>query len=299
MSLSVDGNSRYVVLNPYQGGMISVAEATRNVVCSGARPIGLTDCLNFGNPERKDVMWQFALSVEGISDACRELGVPVVSGNVSFYNETKGMGIYPTPIVGVVGLIEDYELTIRPGFEETGDKVVLLGETKDELGGTEYLKVIHEREGGYPPILDLSSEKRLQECCLTAMEAGIIKSAHDCSEGGLSVALAESILMSSGSLGASIVLPETGIRNDSYLFGETQSRVIITVANQSMNRIKEIAESHDISATEIGEVGGDRLKLRLHGADKNLIDLPVPELLAAWGNAINKFFDNPSEGKRR
>ncbi|HTN44029.1 MAG TPA: phosphoribosylformylglycinamidine synthase subunit PurL [Nitrospiria bacterium] len=298
LALTVDGNSRYGVLNPYRGGVIAVCEAARNIVCAGGRPIGLTDCLNFANPERPEVMWQFALSVEGIADACRELEIPVVSGNVSFYNETNGLGIYPTPIVGVVGLIEEVERTVRPGFRDEGDRVVLLGQTKEELGGTEYLSRIHSREGGLPPLLDLSAEKAVQKCCLDGIEAGIIKSAHDCSEGGLAIALAEAVMMSEtaserasgSSWGATVVLPDLPIRRDAHLFGESQSRIIVTVAEDRLPELEQRCAEHGVSMAVIGRVEGQRLTIRAEGDSRPLIDLPLEEMRTAWEGTIESYF---------
>jgi phosphoribosylformylglycinamidine synthase len=301
LALTVDGNSRYGVLNPYRGGVIAVCEAARNIVCAGGRPIGLTDCLNFGNPERPEVMWQFALSVEGIADACRELEIPVVSGNVSFYNETNCLGIYPTPIVGVVGLIEEVDRAIRPGFRDEGDRVVLLGETKEELGGTEYLSRIHSREGGYPPLLDLSAEKAVQKCCLDAIEAGIIKSAHDCSEGGLAIALAEAAMMSqkaSGEFwGATVVLPDLPIRRDAHLFGESQSRIVVTVAEDHLPELQHRCAEQGVSMALIGRVEGQRLTIRATEDGRPLIDLPVQGMRTAWEGAIESYFQEGETGR--
>ncbi|MBI3994443.1 MAG: phosphoribosylformylglycinamidine synthase II, partial [Nitrospirae bacterium] len=299
LALSVDGNGAYGILNPYRGGVIAVCEAARNVVCAGARPIGLTDCLNFGNPERPDVMWQFAMSVEGIADACRELEIPVVSGNVSFYNETHDIGIYPTPIVGVVGLIDDVERVVRPGFRDEGDRVVLLGETKEELGGSEYLKQLHSREGGFPPLLDLAAEKALQKSCLDAMGAGIIKSAHDCSEGGLAVTLAEAAIlsgrMSGRPLGASVLLPDLPIRKDAHLFGESQSRMVVTVEERRLEELEALCREEGVPFAVIGRVGGDRLTVRIEGRDRPLIDLSVREMETAWEGAIESYFQGRAQ----
>jgi phosphoribosylformylglycinamidine synthase subunit PurL len=288
--LSVDGNGAYGVLNPYRGGVIAVCEAARNVVCAGGRPIGLTDCLNFGNPERSDVMWQFALSVEGIADACRELEIPVVSGNVSFYNETHEIGIYPTPIIGMVGLIENGERVIRPGFRDAGDRIVLLGETKDELGGSEYLRRIHAREGGFPPLLNLAAEKAVQKSCLDGIEADIIKSAHDCSEGGLAVALAEAAIMSGGRHGAVITLPDLPIRKDAHLFGESQSRIIVTVEDKHFPELQRRCAEEGVPLAVIGRVGGDRLMIRIEGQDRPLIDVSLEAVRSAWEDAIGSHF---------
>ncbi len=294
LALTLDGNSLYCLLNPYQGGMIAVCEAARNVVCSGARPLGATDCLNFGNPERKEVMWQFALCVEGIADACRHLEIPVVSGNVSFYNETHALSIYPTPIIGMVGLIEDFEKAVRPGWMGEGDGVLLLGETKEELGGTEYLRQIHSREGGFPPLMNLEAEKSLQNCCLEAMELGIMKSAHDCSEGGLAVALAEASILSPNGLGARIGLPELPLRPDGYLFGESQSRILVSVNRKDVGRMEALCSKYRVPMTSLGEVAGDRLTIRLKGEGTSLIDLAVSDLRSAWGSAIERYFEKRS-----
>jgi phosphoribosylformylglycinamidine synthase len=239
-------------------------------------------------------MWQFALSVEGIADACRELEVPVVSGNVSFYNETNGLGIYPTPIIGMVGLIEEVERAIRPGFRDAGDRVVLLGETKEELGGTEYLSRIHSREGGFPPLLELSVEKSVQRCCLEAIEAGIIKSAHDCSEGGLAVTLAEAAILSekaSGeSFGATILLPNLPIRRDAHLFGESQSRIVVTVAEIDLPKLEHHCAGQGVPMAMIGRVEGQQLTIRVEGDARPLIDLPVERIRTAWQGAIESYF---------
>ncbi|MEC4670310.1 MAG: phosphoribosylformylglycinamidine synthase subunit PurL, partial [Nitrospirota bacterium] len=224
LALTTDGNSRYCLLNPYVGGNLAVAEAARNLVCSGAQPIGLTDCLNFGNPERPDIMWQFVLTIEGLADACQAFNIPVVSGNVSFYNETNGLSIYPTPIVGMVGLIDPANSVTTQGFKNPGDRVIVLGETKEDLGGTEYLKVVHSREQGSPPWINLETEKLLQACVLSLIREGLVQSAHDCSEGGLAVTLAESCLSPSPGqdrpLGVRVQLSQNGLRRDALLFGE-------------------------------------------------------------------------------
>ncbi|HEV8242993.1 MAG TPA: phosphoribosylformylglycinamidine synthase subunit PurL, partial [Nitrospirales bacterium] len=185
LAVTADCNSLYCVLNPYVGASIAVAEAARNLVCAGARPLALTDCLNFGNPERPDIMWQFILAVEGIADTCKALRIPVVSGNVSFYNETRGLSIYPTPIIGMVGLVDHADRAVSQGFKAEGDAIILLGETGEDLGGTEYLRTIHHREQGTPPILNLDREIALQAVVLEAISQGLVRSAHDCAEGGL------------------------------------------------------------------------------------------------------------------
>ena len=191
LALSVDCNGRFVYLDPYRGAQLAVAEASRNVACAGGQPIGATNCLNFANPQRPEIMWQFARAVEGMGDACRALGIPITGGNVSLYNETDGKGVLPTPVLGVVGLIEDADRVVRRAFRSAGDVVVLLGESRDELGGSEYLKTMHDLIRGVPPSLDLSREAALQKVLVEGAAAGIIRSAHDCAEGGLAVTIAE------------------------------------------------------------------------------------------------------------
>ena len=187
LAMSVDGNGRYCYLDPYRGAMLAVAEAARNVACAGARPLGATNCLNFGNPERPGIMWQFAKAVEGIGAACRALDVPITGGNVSLYNETDGKAIYPTPIIGVVGLLEHADRVVSRRFQESGDAIVLLGEGRGELGGSEYLKVVHDLVRGVPPALDLDAERALQALLVTLADERLVRSAHDCSDGGLAV----------------------------------------------------------------------------------------------------------------
>jgi phosphoribosylformylglycinamidine synthase II len=260
LAMTTDGNGRYCLLHPYIGGTIAVAEAARNLVCSGAEPIGLTDCLNFGNPERPDVMWQFVLAVEGIAEACRQLGIPVVSGNVSFYNETNGLSIYPTPIIGMVGLIEPAGAATTQWFKHPGDLIILLGTTKEELGGTEYLRLAHSREQGSPPALDLEVEKALQDCVLQLIRAGLVQSAHDCSDGGLAVALAECCLSNPAQpLGAVVRLQPEGLRRDALLFGESQSRVLLSVAPQVAGEaLRSAGDRGVVRERLLIEVGSDR-----------------------------------------
>lgn len=284
LALSVDGNSVYTLLNPYYGGAIAAAESARNVVCSGAKPIGLTNCLNFGSPERKEVMWQFALAVEGISDVCRRLSIPVVSGNVSFYNETKALSIYPTPVVAVVGVIEPYDRFITSWFRKSGDVIVLLGESREELGGTVYLKEIFGQERGFPPILRLDDEANLHTVLLKAIEQSLLSSAHDCSEGGLAVALAECCLGDPVCQGAVIELLNPGFRTDALLFGESQSRVAVSVPSHRLAYLRELAASHQVVSEVIGVVGGDDFILSVGG--KKLINLSINELSKTYKKGL-------------
>lgn len=289
VSMTVDCNGRYCYLDPYLGGMIAVAEAARNLVCSGARPIAVTDCLNFGNPEHPEVMWQFERSVEGIARACSELGIPVVSGNVSFYNETMGCSVYPTPVIGMVGLIEDISKVTSQWFKGPGDLIVLLGEARDELGATEYLKVIHGLERGLPPAIDLGAEAALQAFCRAAIESGLIKSAHDLSEGGLAVALAEACISGPGCAIGAVVELRDSLRPDSLLFGESQSRAIISLSEENLKRLLDLAAAFSVRAELLGRVGGDKVKIGLKGFG-TLIDVEVEEAKRAWGGGFIRYF---------
>ena len=290
--MTTDGNSRYCLLNPYMGGTLAVAEAARNLVCSGAEPIGVTDCLNFGNPERPDIMWQFVVALEGIADACRTLNVPVVSGNVSFYNETNGLSIYPTPILGMVGLIEPARLTTTQWFKNAGDKIILLGETREDIGGTEYLKLVHYREQGTPPWLDLEREKSLQACVLNLIRQELVNSAHDCSEGGLAVTLVEcSVSHPLQTIGATIHLHQERLRLDALLFGESPSRVILTVPPSQVERVLSTAQDFAVPASCIGEVGGNHFTVTVHsesGVESSHISLPLESLSEAWGRSFER-----------
>ncbi len=297
VAITADCNGRYCVLHPYMGGMIAVAEAARNLVCSGAEPIGLTDCLNFGNPERPDVMWQFILCVEGIADACNALHVPVVSGNVSFYNETNGLNIYPTPTLGMVGLIEQADKAMTQWFKQAGDAIILLGATREDLGGTEYLRVVHHREQGEPPYLNLDIEKSLQACTLKLIREGLVQSAHDCSDGGLAVALAECCVSNQAQpLGAVVRLTGQTIRRDALLFGESQSRVVLSVKAGSSDHVLQMAQAMGVPAARIGTVGGDRLVIDVDAvtqASACRVDEELKTLLDRWGHSLERALNQP------
>jgi len=280
IAMSVDCNSRYCGLDPYVGAMIAVVESARNVVCSGAAPIGLTDCLNFGNPEKPGVMWQFAESINGIRDACLALNVPVVSGNVSFYNETDGRPIPPTPTVAMVGLLETLDHHTTQWFKNEGDLIVLLGRTREELGGSEYLALAHGQVRGTPPWIDLEVERQLQRVCLKAIVDGLVRSAHDVAEGGLAVALAECCISGPAApLGAVIDL-EGSIRPDALLFGESQSRVILSLRRRHLGRLRELAAEADVPVTILGETRGRRLVIH------PLIDLDLEEVRRVWESGL-------------
>ncbi len=295
VAVTVDCNGRYCLLHPYEGARLAVAEAARNLVCSGAEPIGLTDCLNFGNPERPDIMWQFVLAIEGMKDACERFKVPIVSGNVSFYNETNGLSIYPTPMLGMVGLIERADQAMTQWFRQDGDAILLLGKTREDLGGSEYLKVLHHREQGSPPFLDLDSEKLVQDFVLRQIREGHVQSAHDCSDGGLAVALAECCMSGpDGARGAMVHLCLDALRRDALLFGETQSRVILSVKAELAEPVLNRAWDLGIPATKIGVVGGRRLVIDVEKgrwSEGCRLDIPVEELYDRWANAIERALD--------
>ena len=261
IAVSSDCNGRYCYLDPYTGAQAAFAEAARNVACSGGRPAAITDCLNFGNPEKPEVFWTFHESVRGLADACTAFGVPVISGNVSLYNESFGQAIYPTPTVGLVGVLDDIDYHCTMGFVAEGDAVVLLGRTKAELGGSEYLKVVHDMVAGRPPKIDLVDERLLVELLVTAIRTGIVRSAHDCSEGGLAVTLAESCI--AGGVGARIDL-RGELPGAVALFSESQGRAIVTVAPAHFDALKTLAATHATPCVRIGTVGGDRLVIGDH-----------------------------------
>ena len=309
ISLTVDGNGRYCYVDPFLGGVITVAEAARNVVCSGAEPVAVTDCLNFGNPEKADVYYQLKECIKGMARACRELRIPVISGNVSLYNESKGEAIYPTPIVGVLGIVEDINRHCTISFKKEGDLVFLLGESSpltgssqlssyNGLGASEYLELVHGLVRGKPGI-DLDMEKRVQRCCLEAIKRGFIKSAHDCSEGGLLVTIAESCITGDigfkgegwkvparrtparqGLAGGSSLVGEKG-RLDSAFFGEHQSRVVVSISGDSAAKLSKVAGKWRVPLTLLGKVGGRRLVV------DSYLDLPLAKVARAWRCDLN------------
>ena len=291
VAMSLDGNGRWCWLDPRQGGKMAVAEAARNVVCSGARPLAITNCLNFGNPEREPTMWAFAEVVEGMAEACRALGTPVTGGNVSFYNETLGAGVYPTPVVGVVGLLEDISHHMTQWFKHEGDVVVLLGPASEEVAGSEYLAVAHGLVRGRPSI-DMEMERSLQELILSANGEGLLKSAHDVSDGGLAVALAEAGFRPSGHpLGCSVSL-EVKTRPDAALFGEAPSRVVVSCAPESVRRLQVLAEEQGVPFAILGTVEGESLVV-VDSSGRSLISVEVSEAKHRWQNGVAGFFENP------
>jgi len=289
IAMTVDCNSRYCYLDPFKGAALSVAEAARNLAVSGARPVALTDCLNFGNPERPEVMWQFKEAVRGIREACIAFNIPVVSGNVSLYNETSGVSVYPTPSIGMVGIIDDIKDLRTQWFQNEGDIVGMIGVNIGGLGGSEYLKVLHGVELGQVH-LDLDAEKKVRDACLKAIKTGIIISAHDVSDGGALVALAECCLNPGGALGAQIELPlAMGMRLDEALFGEFGPRAVVSFKEKDAGALEKICSSCGVPFKAIGTVKGgnshvgNALKIGWY------VNLPLSEIQNAWGHALERF----------
>ncbi|MDP1572594.1 MAG: phosphoribosylformylglycinamidine synthase subunit PurL [Vicinamibacterales bacterium] len=290
LAVSVDGNGRFCYLDPYRGAMLAVAEAARNVAVVGAEPVGATNNLNFGNPERPEIMWQFGEAVRGIGDACRALEVPVTGGNVSLYNETEGRAIYPTPVLGIVGLLEDASRTVTRQFQSPGARIVALGDNRGELGGSEYLACLHGQVAGAPPALDLQAERALQRLIIALVREGLVESAHDCSEGGLAVAVAE-CAFDTGGIGATVDVPAVdGIRAgfgvNATLFGESASRIVVSVAAARLDTVLARAAKAGVPAAAIGETGGDRLRFSVDGAI--VIDMALEGAETRWATAIER-----------
>src|SRR5256886_6543506 len=291
LAIALDGNGRYCAANPREGAKLMVAEAARNVVCVGAKPIAITNCLNFASPERPEVMWSFSEVVDGIAEACRAFDTPVVSGNVSFYNETEGRGILPTPVIGMLGLIEDVKRVIQPGFKNAGDFVALLGATHEDLSISEYAAVIEGRSSvqitseGRVPVLDLDAERAVQAACLRAAEAGLLRSAHDCADGGLAVALAECCF---SSLNREVFGADIDLTGDydlaTRLFSESPSRIIISFDESALGDIEELVAASGCPMTLLGNVGSDRLRIESDGAE--VIQMDVAETESAWRGSL-------------
>jgi phosphoribosylformylglycinamidine synthase len=297
LAMSLDGNGRWCYLDPRLGAMHAVAEAARKVACTGATPIGATNCLNFGNPEKPHIMWQFSQVIDGMTKACEELDTPITGGNVSFYNETLGEGIYPTPVVGIVGLLEDVHKAAKMHFSklehaQPGRQIVLLhanepGDAVDaqsEFGSSEYAKEILGAVWGYPPELDIEKEATLQRALIAIIQAGLIESAHDCADGGLAVALVECAL--GAGVGAKINLAGHELGSEYSLFGEDASRVIISCDPAKLARIQQVAADFEISADVLGETGGDQVEIEIAG--QRVLSAGIEELRAAYEGALEK-----------
>jgi phosphoribosylformylglycinamidine synthase subunit PurL len=290
LAMALDGNSRWCYLDPRLGAMHAVAEATRNVACTGATPVGATNCLNFGNPEKPHIMWQFSQVIDGITKACEELEVPITGGNVSFYNETLGEGIYPTPVLGIVGILEDVHKAVRPDFRGPGRAIVLLrasepGDVTDaelEFGSSEYAKEILGAMWGYPPELELEKEAALQKALVEMAEASILDSAHDCSGGGIAVTLAESGFAKDTGMRVDLVCH--GLPDEFVLFGEDASRVVISCDQSNLSRIKQTAVKYGLSAEQIGETVPEQVEIKLDG--RVVVSATVAELRDGYENAL-------------
>jgi phosphoribosylformylglycinamidine synthase len=308
LALSTDGNGRWCQLNPRVGAMHAVAEAARNVATSGARPIAATNCLNFGSPEKPEVMWQFSEAIDGLTVACNELGTPITGGNVSFYNETLGKSIYPTPVIGILGIIEDASRVVKIGFREAGDEILLLDgltaeasakvtaiEPAREFSSSEYAKAIGGIVAGEPPAIDLAAEKRLQELLIALAAESSVQSAHDISDGGVAVAIAESCFASTGgrpelpTLSARISLGASGSVEPSEfaLFSERGARAIVSVKPSLVARVLETARQYNVTAEQIGQVTRDKT-LRIEYKGHAAIDSPVEELRDTWTYSLER-----------
>jgi phosphoribosylformylglycinamidine synthase len=297
IALTTDCNGRYCFLDPYAGGAIAVAEAARNVVCTGATPLAITDCLNFGNPEKLDVYFQLEQAIRGMSEACKLLGTPVISGNVSLYNETNGEAVYPTPVVGMLGVLDDVDRRLGLGFNRAGDAVCLLAPAPDlargtlqgsteDLAGSEYL-TSHQAIVAGRPAIDLDAEHRVQQACLEAAGVGLLSAAHDCSDGGLAVALVESCVAGGQGLDASGIALEG--RLDAALFGERQSRIVVALAPENVVALTDVASRHGAGVLRLGTVSGSRLIIG------NAIDVALGDLRYVYEGSLEAAVSSPAE----
>jgi phosphoribosylformylglycinamidine synthase len=299
LAMALDGNGRWCYLDPRLGAMHAVAEAARKVACSGATPVGATNCLNFGNPEKPHIMWQFSQTIDGITKACEELEIPITGGNVSFYNETLGEGIYPTPVLGVVGMLDDVSKSAKMYFAAPGRTIVLLrgGEAADitdvesEFGSSEYAKEILGALWGYPPELDLEKEAALQKAVIELIQQGLVDSVHDCSDGGLAVALAEKAFAKG--VGARVNLASNGLPAEFALFGEDASRIMLSCDPANVSRIQQIAEEHGIAADVLGETIPERLEISLDG--QVVVSAAVADLYQAYESALESSLRTDTE----
>ncbi len=280
ISMCTDCNSRYVYLNPKIGGQIAVAESARNVVCSGAEPLAITNCLNFGNPNDPEIYWQFKEAVAGMGEACRTFNTPVTGGNVSFYNESSLGAVYPSPVISMVGLLENKNHITTMDFKDDGDFILIIGSLNGHIGASEYLKIIHNKIEGPIPPLDLEFEMRVQDVCLEAIKKGVIKSAHDISDGGLAVCISESLISNNNNLGAKIDITRK-LRDDEILFGECQSAIVVSVEEKDLIHLVTIAQKYDIPTQSIGKVI-DKPKLLIN----DLIDIDLSKIKDSYNNSL-------------
>src|SRR5438067_7804904 len=308
LAATSDCNSLYCALDPREGAKIAVAEAARNLICSGAKPLAVTDNLNFGNPYKPENFWQLREAVEGAAEACRAFGTPVTGGNVSLYNESPAGVVDPTPTIGMVGLIEKEEHITTQWFKDAGDEIILVGEIGDELGGSRFLKVCHGKKIGPPPQVDLAHEMEIQNAVRDLIHAGLVQSAHDCSEGGLAVALAESCFNPKQRFGAEIDLggveaPVSGAGNldnaagtaATRLFNESQSRIIISVAPENVDKTMSILRVRGVPSKKLGKVGGDQLRIQVNDQK---FEWPIADLYDDWWNSIRRLVESDSSAER-
>ena len=281
LAMTTDCNSRYCHLDPHLGAQLAVAEAARNIVATGARPLAVTDCLNLANPDRPEVYWELEETIAGLAQACRALDVPIVSGNVSLYNDSSGENpIFPTPVVGMIGVIEDYGKRIGAGLRAEGDFVLLVGASHDDLGGSEYLKVEHGLVAGRPPALDLSLERAVHRVILAAADSGYLHSAHDCADGGMLVALAESCLLGGIGVRCPAIRQEAQLRLDAAFFGESPSRFIVSVPSRAMPELQSIARRHHVEISLLGLAGGEAVEF------EGQFKVALSDLRQAWEGAV-------------
>ena len=277
LAVTADCNARYCHLDPHLGAQLAVAEAARNIVATGARPLAVTDCLNLANPDRPEVYWELEETVAGLAYACRAMELPIVSGNVSLYNDSNGeSAIYPTPVVGMIGVIDDYGKRMGAGFRADGDFVLLIGSSHNDLGGSEYLKVQHGYVAGRPPALDLTREQAVNRVVLAAAQSGYLHSAHDCAEGGMLVALAESSMLGGIGVRCPAIRPEPPLRLEAAFFGESPSRYIVSVPSRAMPEMQSLARRHHVELSLLGLTGGDHLEF------EGQLKLSLAELRQAW-----------------
>ncbi|NLG10021.1 MAG: phosphoribosylformylglycinamidine synthase subunit PurL [Coriobacteriaceae bacterium] len=279
IAMSTDCNGRYCYLDPYVGAQIALAESARNLACVGAAPAAITDCLNFGNPEKPEVFYTFHKAIMGLSDACRYYGIPVISGNVSFYNESFGNAIYPTPVVGMVGIVDDISQIVTGAFKQQGDTIILVGQTEDELGGSEYLKVLYGQVTGRPPLLDLELEGDVQRVVREAVRDGLLQSAHDCSEGGIAITLAECCI--AGGIGALVDLDDE-LPAVASLFSETQSRIVVSVSEEQVSELITRLQQAQVPYSVIGEIGGESLSI------EGKLEVPIAQIACTFSQSLEK-----------
>jgi phosphoribosylformylglycinamidine synthase len=286
IALTTDGNARFVYVEPRLGAALAVAEAARNIAVAGGRALGLTDCLNFGSPERPEILWQFKEAVAGIGEACRALDIPVVGGNVSFYNETTGQAILPTPVIGMAGLLDDADARCAQWFEIGDDRIALIGPDQVSLGGSEYLWVLQRRVAGRLAPLDFGLERAAQDACRAAIGAGLLRSAHDCAEGGIAVALAEACASGPSPIGADVDLGFDGLAVLS-LFGEGPSRILVSVRAPATRHFEQLMGEYAVPWRWLGRVGGDRLVVR--NRETLLIDLSLQRIAQSWRTGFERY----------